>query len=97
MTIGMPTEADRVLNLNTGSHALTCRSIALKAMDRSLAVRISPAFPNVKPWGERKRLRFLSTLMIVLTPLRAFARILRYLYVDAHSEGPLKTQALWSP
>lgn len=50
----MPTEAGRVLNLNTGYHALTCRSIALKAMDRSLAVRISPAFPNVKPWGREK-------------------------------------------
>lgn len=34
----------------------TCLNIALKAIDRSLVVRISPAFPNVKPWARRKPL-----------------------------------------
>lgn len=98
MTIGMPNKAGRVLNLNTGYH-IPCPHLPQHRFEghgpQSCGENLA-SLPKCEALGERKRLGFLSILMIVLSQLHVFTLILQYLYVDANNEGQLKTQALQS-
>lgn len=76
------TETGCVRNKSEPVCTPTCLSIALNANDRSLVVRISPAFPNVKPWlrgeekKEKKKKGYCPFLIIsILTPVGIFTSI----------------------
>lgn len=79
MTIGMPTKAGRVLNLNTGYH-IPCPHLPQHRFEghgpQSCGENLA-SLPKCEALGEKKRLGFLSSLRILLSQLHVFALILQ--------------------